>query len=332
MTQDFLRRAQEYKARGYDPSHAFQLAMFDVNVEHWPKGWGNDFVALIFGDFDPPDDDLVFNQLGVTIERERVDKSVVHSARTVLRARVVVGDKSVAAVKDAARRLNLLVGVLSYTNQGAPIRWWSYITSPSAGGIGFKLGDKNPDSVLALVQLLPQTARRKVTAALYWIREPRNMLLEHDRADQLAVYAGYWNAFECLVDAADILQPRPGLTRSEKEEIIQSRIDEISGPVGPGDIDALYRQVVNPGLRAKAEYAIGLCTTNSSRFVSQCFDHEPSDQRLYRIRNAINHGTVDIDDPETRIMIEARFPELWGLVFSMLTGVLQLNLKKVVAS
>jgi hypothetical protein len=50
--------------------------------------------------------------------------------------------------------------------------------------------------------------RRRILAALYWIRSPRKMLME-ERTDTLHFFAGYWNAFECLVDAVCILRPRP---------------------------------------------------------------------------------------------------------------------------
>jgi hypothetical protein len=41
----------------------------------------------------------------------------------------------------------------------------------------------------------------------------------------------------------------------------------------------------------------------------------------------MNHGTVDVDDPETAMIIESRFPELWLLVFSMVSGILHLKLR-----
>ena len=107
VTDKLVERARAYEEEGHDASHAFNLAALDMRVDHWPSGWGDDFVALVFGDFDPPDEDIVFNQLQISIEHEKVENTVVRAARTVLKARVSVPDKSVAAVKDAAKRLNL---------------------------------------------------------------------------------------------------------------------------------------------------------------------------------------------------------------------------------
>jgi hypothetical protein len=303
--------------------------LFEARIDAWPSGWGDDFVALIFGDFDPPDENLEFEALNITIESEPLKNTVIRSARTVLRARVHVPDKSVAAVKDATRRLNLLIGLLSCTNQGAPIRWWSYVTHAGGGGVGYKIQAEKPLKLLALVDLLPKEVRQTVTAAMYWIREPRGMLLEHNRTDHLAVYAGYWNAFECLVEAANLITPLEKLDRGKKKEQIKERLAQVSDEVGPGDIEEIYREVVNPGLRSKAEHAIKLCAGDAAAdLIRECFDVEPEEQQLYRLRNAINHGTLDIDDPETIILLEARFLKLWILVFTMLNGVLTLNLKK----
>ena len=330
VTEKLVERARAYEQEGHDESHAFNLAALDMHVDHWPSGWGDDFVALIFGDFDPPDEDIVFDQLRITIEHEKVENTVVRSARTVLKARVAVPDKSVAAVKDAAKRLNLLSGVLSYTNQGAPIRWWSYITHQWGGFVCNKLGYWKPDAMLALVQLLPERARKKTTAALYWMREPRNTLIEHTRGHHLAVYAGYWNAFELLVDAANFVVPLKRQPRDERTQLVRERVREAGDSIGLSDIAAMYREVVDPGLRRKAEHALAVCTgADAPILVKECFDHEPSDYSLYAIRNSINHGTVDVDDPETAMLVEERFPMLSSVVRLTLNGLLRINLRKV---
>lgn len=49
---------------------------------------------------------------------------------------------------------------------------------------------------------MPPGVARKVRSAMYWIREPRRLVMEGHRNDALQVYAGYWNAFESLGVAA----------------------------------------------------------------------------------------------------------------------------------
>ena len=123
-------RAGAHETAGKDPFHASRLALLQAHIEDWPTTRGDAFVALIFGDFDPPDRRLTFDRLRISIAPGQVETNVIRSARTVLEARVAVTDKSIAAVKDAARRLNRLVGALSALHAGAPIRWWSHPTHP----------------------------------------------------------------------------------------------------------------------------------------------------------------------------------------------------------
>ena len=328
-----INRARQYEAVGYESSHAFQLAAFEARLDTWPEIWGSDLVALIFGDFKEPNAVLDMPHLGITIEPEKQEGTVIKTALTVLQARVKLENKSVASVKDAARRLNTLVGVLSYMNQGAPIRWWCYLTSPSGCGIGYTLGEQNPSGLLSMIELLSPAVRKRVTAALYWLREPRGMLLEKSRTDQMAVFAGYWNAFECLVDAASTLEPLDRRSRSEKNEAIEARLAALGGVPDVAELAAIYRDVVDPGFKAKASHGIRLCTgSDADRLIVQAFDYTPSDHGLYALRNAINHGTVDVDDPETTMLIDSRFSALFVLVYSMCNGLLRLNFDRVVAA
>jgi hypothetical protein len=253
---------------------------------------------LIFGDFKPPDQPLVFGQLRIIIEPEKLTDTVVRSALTVLKAHVAVPDKSVASVRDAVRRLNLLVGLLSYTNQGAPVRWWSYVTSSPGGGLSFKLGERNPDLLLSLLDLLDPDARRRVAAALYWIREPRGMILEYHRSDQLAVFAGYWNAFECLVDAVESLVPQPRPTRSDNVAAIRARCEKTGNSLGPGDIADLYREVVDPGLRHKAEHALRICLGDKAQhYLAQCFAYTPPVVSRLWWKGRMAHASGEFGNP-----------------------------------
>lgn len=153
------------------------------------------------------------------------------------------------------------------------------------------------------------------------------MLREQSRRDALAVYAGYWNAFELLVSAANLIIPRRKLSPADKANIIRTDLLKAGANIGAPHIETLYRKVVDPGLRAEAEHALRTCMPDQAdHFLIQCFKYQPSRQGLYRIRNAINHGTVDVDDPEMEMMVSARFPELWRLVFSMLGGLVSVNL------
>lgn len=330
--KNILARVRQHEAAGYSHSHAFQLAAFEARVDmSWPSGWGSDLVALVFGDFTPPGAPLTYSALGITVEPEKHEGTVIRTAMSVLLARVSISDKSVAAVKDAARRLNLLVGILSYTNQGAPIRWWCYVTSATGGGLGYTLTDTDPAVLLDMIGFLPIDVRKHVEAALYWLREPRSMLMEQQaRADQLSVYAGYWNAFECLVEGVNALVPLRRLTRTEKNAAIKEKVASANGMLDVSIVTALYREIVDRGLREKASHAIRLCAgASANEFMAEAFAYAPPEHGLYAIRNSINHGTVNVHDPETVMLVESRFSSLFMLVRVMLNGLLRINAIKL---
>lgn len=323
-----LARVRQHQGAGYLHSHAFELAAFEARVDRaWPATWGSDLVALVFGDFEPPATTLTYASLGISVEPEKQEGTVIRSAMTVLLARVTIPDKSVPSVKDAARRLNLLVGALSYVNQGAPIRWWCYVMSPTAGGLGYTLTDGEPATLLALIELLPTDVRRQVGTALFWLREPRSMLLEQQaRTDQLAVYAGYWNAFECLVEAANLLVPPRKLTRTEKNAALNARLAESNGVLNVAIVAAMYREIIDRGLREKAAHAVRLCSEDDADgWIADAFAYRPPEHGLYAIRNAINHGTIDVNDPETVMLVDSRFSSLFRLVRVLLNGILNIN-------
>ena len=332
-----LVRARQYQADGLDTAHAFELAVLAGRIDEWPKNWDDDFVALVFGDFQVPDQEIVFDQLGITLGNVNLRKEqpnlVIKSAITVVEARVRLAARSIEGVKDAVSRLNMLVGVLCYASQAMPVRWWSYMTSPGGAGVGGPLNHERASTVLALMQLMSQDVRQKVTAALYWVREPRSLILEHNRADHFAVYAGYWNAFELLVDAALLLKPMPDLDRAEKTDRVRAVLSDLGRTVEPRHIEDLYHNVINPSFRVRAMHALGACfdETAAAHWEQQCFRFDPRERGLYKLRNAINHGIVDIDDPETAMVLGSRFSQLWGLVFGMFNGVIRLSLAKIAA-
>jgi hypothetical protein len=314
------QKTKNLVANGMQEGHARGLALLELRIAQWPSGWGDDLVVLIYGDFHAPPEELDFPELGITIEPEKISTSVIKSAMCVLRARVKIPEKSVTALVDAAARINTLLGVLAVLNWGnSGIGWWSYVTHGSIGGVMPKL---EPDRVQKVVQALgklPAPVARKVRSALYWIREPRQLVMEGHRSDVLRVYAGYWNAFECLVEAVCLFRPQSKLRRAEKQAGIDAFVAERNGKLDAAAISECYKAFVDPGFVAKASHALKVCFPHrADQYVVECFRMKPEQDRLYNIRNAINHGDVDADNPEELLRVEDRHSRLWMIVFGML--------------
>jgi hypothetical protein len=305
---------------GFREGHARRLADLDMRIAQWPSGWGDDLVVLIYGDFIAPPAELDFPQLGITVEPERVPDSFIKSATCVLKARVKISEKSVKAIFDAATRINTLLGVLAVLNWGnSGCGWSSHVTHDSGGALMQTLEPDRVQKVIKAIGTLPLPVALKVRSAMYWIREPRNSLMEGYRSDALRMYAGYWNAFECLVEAVCLLRPQPKPMKSEKQTGIDAFIAKRKGKLDAAAISECYRTFVDPGFVAKASHVLKVCfPERADHYIAECFRIKPEEDRLYNIRNAINHGDVDADNLSELLRIEDRYLRLWMIVFGIL--------------
>jgi hypothetical protein len=134
-----MKRQRELMEAGIGTHQAFAFAELESRFEQWPSNWGDDLQILIYGDFRPPEQEVRFEGLKITVYpenlRETKENLVIKSALTVLRALVGIDEKSVAALDDAAKRINVLLGafILVGWASGA-CGWWSHVTHRSMGG------------------------------------------------------------------------------------------------------------------------------------------------------------------------------------------------------
>ena len=217
-----LTRIQQLDHEGIDLILAAGKTWLEERVRLWPSSWGDDLHVFLYGDFRPPDSELSYPSLGITVHPEnKREGSIMQGARTVLEAIVEVDEKSVDALIDAARRINLLLGSYTLWEWGnAGCGWWSWVTHGTGGGVLTKIQHDGIEHSITAILKLQHAVRRKVESALFWVREPHNLLLECYRTDILRVFSSYWNAFECLVDAVAILNPPPTPTKKEKQKEI----------------------------------------------------------------------------------------------------------------
>jgi hypothetical protein len=324
MTNDhldqMLARIRDLKAQGCDPSHATRIALLEKRVKEWPEAWPDTFEVVIYGDFEPPDAVLQVPSLGITVFPEKLENTVIRNAACVLKATVKVKERSLAALVDLARRINVLLGAYTLVSWGnAGSGWWSRITHGTSGGVGTHLANEDmPGAIEGILRLSPAEVRRKVEAALYWIREPRNPRSEFYRSDVLRVYSAYWNAFECLVDAVDSIRRGPRTDRNVKQALVDEFVRSKGGQLTAADIEECYQKIVNPGFVGKASQVLRACFGGEAdEYIRECFSIPDKANRLYDVRNAINHGDIDAENPEELVRVEARLGRLWMIVWRM---------------
>lgn len=319
LLDELMARTRQLESQGLAYSQAHGTAWLEKRISIWKDKWGDNLDILIYGDFKPPSNNYRVDELRITIHQEKIEKSVVRSATCVLKATVDIDKLNISSLINAIRRINILLGSWVLVTWGnVPCRWWSWVTHDSGGGVLEPIIHKDLDKAISGVVNLRPEIRKKVDAALYWIREPRNLLMESLRIDLLRVYVSYWNAFECLVEAIDLLKPQSKLSKNEKQKLIDDYLAPLDGNPTLNDISECYKKFVNPGFKAKAVNALNVCFgENAQKHIYECFNHKNKEDRLYQIRNSINHGDIDAENLKELIRIEDRMTKLWGIVWGM---------------
>lgn len=314
-------RIRELQDEGLEWLQAVDKAEREYLIGKWPGTWGDDLHVLIYGDFKPPNADLHFPRLGITVLQEPRENTVIRSAMTVLTAVVAVKEKTIPAVLEALRRVEVLLGTWTLVQWGnAGCGWWCFIMSRFASGGGV-ISDFDADGWERAAQgvlMLREPVRRRVEAALYWIREPQRLISESHRTIVLRKYSAYWNAFECLVEAVCLVRrpPRPG--KAEKQRLLDKYVGQHGHRLTLADVEHCYREIVNPGFVGKAMHALEVCFgKDAGRYIEECFRCRDRSTRLYEVRNAINHGDVDAQNPDEVSRVQARLRRLWMVVWGM---------------
>lgn len=274
---------------------------------------------MIYGDFEQPKVTIDIPGLGIVVHPEKLEGTVIRNAMTVLKATVMVREKSVSSLIDAARRINVFLGAYTLVEWGnSACGWWSWVTHGTGSGVMTKLEHQDVSKAIGGILALPGAVRAKVDAALYWVREPRNLWIEFYRSDLLRVYSAYWNAFECLVEAINLIKPCGKLSGHEKQKLIDDLIAKHSRIVSPHFVQDAYQEIVNPGFVAKASHALSVCFgEDATGYIRECFRLPEQRNRLYDIRNAINHGDIDAENPEELLRVESRLVRLWIIIWGM---------------
>jgi len=210
---DFIeQRTKELQESGYEHYEAFGIATLEGLIREFVKN--DHFKIQIYGDFAPPKNQLSFETLGIIVHPQNLSGTGWSvRASTILEATVQIADKSVASIVDAIRRINILLGSFFLLEWGnVACGWWSVVTHGPRGGVRKPFNNPDLESLTIALTQLPKNLsslkiltdnalltgyseekfRRKVGAALYWLREPTETSTNAYRDDVFRRYAGYW--------------------------------------------------------------------------------------------------------------------------------------------
>lgn len=323
--ESYLARSRELRAAGLSSIHASGLADLETRIKEWPAGWGDNLEIIIYGDFEPLESALELPNLGIVVHPGNLENTFIKAGLTVHKATVSIKEKLIDSLIEATHRINIFLGSFSLVNLGnISCWWWSGMMHDTQTAMGSSLLHADlPNCVVALLAMTYnkklEPTGRKVRAALYWLRVPRKTVKEHYKSDILQTYAAYWNAFECLVEAVLTLFPYQKLNRAEKQLAIEQLFESHGHKISADFVQAAYLQIVRPGLAAKATHALQVCFGKKAaqHYTNECFQLSEEGQRLYNIRNAINHGEIDGENPREVIRIEARLLKLTMMILGM---------------
>ena len=142
------------------------------------------------------------------------------------------------------------------------------------------------------------------------------------RSDVLRTFTAYWNAFECLVEAVSELNPKPKMSKTDRQIALNKLLDDFGGTVSPNFIDQAFREIVSPGFVGKATYALEECFhIMADYYVKESFLLDDKENRLYNIRNSINHGNVDAENLSELHRIQARLTTLMMMIWGMFAAI-----------
>jgi hypothetical protein len=121
-----------------------------------------------------------------------------------------------------------------------------------------------------------------------------------------------------LVEAVNTLRAPQNLTSTEKQAHIDRFLANRGGKLTAEDIQECYQTIVNPGFVGKARHALMVCFgSGANDLFDRCFRIRDRKNRLYDIRNAVNHGEIDAENPMELVRVESRLVDLWKIVWGI---------------
>jgi hypothetical protein len=330
-----------------DRSYAHAAADFlrlNLALGCWPEKWGNSFQVELFGSFRLKGA-LSFKDLGVTIDGRREFGKANFGARWFYGAKVNVRTRDLAGFLNGLERLERAIGVLhlasvqSFRNCGPGVAiqyqcaFFEFeVWGPELATSDWRAVDITESRGLALsisadVAALEQSTALLVWRAVWWIRHARHDEFTGQQHPSLfLIYLSYWNALECLIQAVEFIKPPAKPSKNEKNAAVAAFFLRLARPPTAADVADCFHQLVNPGIKSRARNAFEFAESTDKEFravdaFDMCFDREPSDQRLYQVRNDIDHGNIVEFQLATRQRVQKCLGELSSIVLRLLHAV-----------
>lgn len=315
----FLARIREFECKGILHPEAFERARLEQNIQSWPEAWGDYLQVLLYGGIEITSD-VEVQELGLHISSERKTGKFVFHAPWAYQCRLEVKSKDLLGVLDAIQRLETFLNSWHVVSWGRTIHYFCSFFFQGADVQMSLTGElERIKQFLNALGTYQPHQRELILRAAWWLRQSQHSPLSGASSpSSFAIYSAYWNAFECLVEVVGDLVPLPSSSPSQKAKEVAEFFQRLSGTPTPGDVETCYRLHVNPGLPKRARHALALVFgLLGEQYFHICFQQKPKQNRLYQIRNDINHANIVEFNLDDRLRVENGLHRLHFIVLNM---------------
>jgi hypothetical protein len=154
--------------------------------------------------------------------------------------------------------------------------------------------------------------RKKLVGAIWWYRKACATAY-YSIFDS---YTAYWNCLEILCAVSGKINKGPKV-----DEAVQKHLKSKSA-ITAGDIDQCYKNFVNYSIKEQMKDALRVMMGEEQavQTIYQCFEIKPDEDRLYRIRNDINHGNIRENSGQAYERVYYRGMLLQDIVMTLIHG------------
>jgi len=158
---------------------------------------------------------------------------------------------------------------------------------------------------------LETNGRRRLAGAIWWYRKACSTAY-YSIFDS---YTAYWNCLEIMCNVAGSKVHKGTEVDDAIQEYLKGRAE-----VKAGHILHCYNNFVNYSIKEQMKDALKdlIGEEQASQVTYQCFEIKPEEDRLYQIRNDINHGNIRENSGPAYERVYFRGMLLWNIVMELL--------------
>lgn len=171
--------------------------------------------------------------------------------------------------------------------------------------------------VVESLESIHEEKANEVERALKWYRQSfrSTSVFNH--------YSMLWNSLEIVTSFHG---KEDAASTDERIESAKSFLEERWDSLELRDLVYVYNEIVQGSLRAEMTRGFKMLFSDDSRFPIQlCFEREPKETRLWKVRNDINHGNIVERNLSHRGRVESVFFDLNKTAWNSLSKALNLG-------